>query len=139
MAFSQSTVKNQVSKSKLTGQSTARILKNLINKPLNDYSKLLEGQKFVIADHESMLMVLEKKEGRIIIVHNSPSDRAIIKVVNILTGKEAHEDEENQDEISLYKITKSGKEICKVTVGGGIIANIKKPDLQGQVRTWVEV
>jgi hypothetical protein len=129
-------VKNK-NTSKIIGKK--RTLKNIINKPRNDYPELANNQSFLIANGENIIFKLHKKEGNISVSSDILGKLLGVEVVNLFTGKFAHEDTSSENELKLFQISKDGKEVCRVTVGGGLIANIKKTDLNYQLDAWVEV
>jgi hypothetical protein len=139
MAASQSTVKEQVSKNLEKIKGKIRTLKNAINKPRNDYPEIGEGQTFVIANGESVVLKLTKKDGNIVISESIEPASIKAKIINLFTGLSIFDDTENTDDIKLYQILDDGKELCRVTVGGGLVANIKKPDLSVELDTWIEL
>jgi hypothetical protein len=138
MTSSQSAVKEQVSKKLQKGKIKVRVLKNIINKPRNDFPEFLSGQIFVLTDGRETLLKLEKKDGNIVVSDKLAKNIKGIKVTNLFSGLDIWNDADNQSDIKLFQITKNGVEICRITIGGGVIASIKKSDITAVLEAWVE-
>jgi hypothetical protein len=138
MANHQSAVKEQVSKKLQKSKAKVRILKNIINKPRNDFPEIATGEVFVLADGFETILKLTKTDGQIVVSEKMPKNIKGIKIKNLFTGFDIWNDTENQDDIKLLQITKNDVELCRITIGGGVIASIKKSDIAAVLEAWVE-
>jgi hypothetical protein len=140
MATQQSAVKEQVSKKikKNKTKNKSRILKNIINKPRNDYPEFSGKETFVLADSEGVLLKLVKIDGNITIADSLNKNTQGVNIVNLFTGRDIWSDLDNADDIKLYQISKNGADLCRMTIGGGVVASIKKPDISVVLEAWVE-
>ncbi|MBC7471815.1 MAG: hypothetical protein H7196_00915 [candidate division SR1 bacterium] len=138
MAAPKSNVKDKVLKNLQKTKGKIRVLKNIINKPRNDFPEFLSEETFVLTDGTDILLKLMKKNGKILVSDKMERDIKNVKVVNLFSGFDIWTDAENQDDIKLFQVSKDDVEICRITIGGGVIASIKKSNLSATLEAWIE-
>lgn len=138
MATPKSNIKDQVSKNLQKTKGKIRVLKNIINKPRNDFPEFLSEETFVLTDGADILLKLMKKDGKILVSDKMERDTKNVKVVNLFSGFDIWSDADSEDDIKLFQVSKNDIEICRITIGGGVIASIKKSNLLATLEAWVE-
>jgi hypothetical protein len=138
MAIPKSAVKDRVSKISQKSKVKVRSLKNIINKPRNDFPEFSANETFVLSDETDILLKLMKKDGKVVVSDKMENPAENIKIINLFTGFDIWSDAGSQDDVKLFQVSKNDIEICRITIGGGVIASIKKSNFSAPLEAWIE-